>query len=82
MLIDSLLKNNVTASVAFSGIKMCVIWKGIRVLALEDFKNGKHTITNLHFLSKPSIFSRFQFESQPKISKVFQRFQVQFWVKI
>ena len=34
------LKNNVTASVAFSGIKMCVIWKGIRVLALEDFKNG------------------------------------------
>ena len=42
MLIDSQLKNNVTASVAFFGIKMCVIWKGIRDLALEDFKNGKH----------------------------------------
>ena len=42
MLIDSQLKNNVTASVAFSGIKMSVIWKGIRDLVLEDFKNGKH----------------------------------------
>ena len=42
MLIDSQLKNNVTASVAFFGIKMSVIWKGIRDLALEDFKNGKH----------------------------------------
>ena len=40
MLIDSQLKNNVTASVAFSGIKMCVIWKRIRDLALEGFKNG------------------------------------------
>ena len=56
MRIDSLLKNNVTASVAFFGIKMCVIWKGIRDLALEDFKNGKHTVPNLHFLSKHSIF--------------------------
>ena len=56
MLIDSQLKNNVTASVAFSGIKMSVIWKGIRDLVLEDFKNGKHIVPNLHFLSKHSIF--------------------------
>merc|ERR550532_1420462 len=33
-------KNNVTASVAFSGIKMCVIWKRILDPALEGFKNG------------------------------------------
>ena len=33
-------KNNVTASVASSGIKMCVIWKRILDLALEGFKNG------------------------------------------
>ena len=49
-------KNNVTASVAFFGIKMSVIWKGIRDLVLEDFKNGKHIVPNLHFLSKHSIF--------------------------
>ena len=41
MPIDSLLKNSVTANVAFSVIKMCVTWKWIEVLVLEDFKNGK-----------------------------------------
>ena len=69
MLIDSQLKNNVTASVAFFGIKMSVIWKEIRDLVLEDFKNGKHIAPNLHFLSKHPIFSRFQFEPPPKVSK-------------